>query len=172
MNFLLVHTHVFRCTLLKFPLKNIPGIVNLIFLHLRSMCPKTSLDKSYRCILMPFSVNAEPNVTLRRHFIHKFEERTWLQQLIADLVLDEGQKMKKICVVYLRVTEHIPESVGQGCFNFEQGLQSNLVDLLEGMPIDIRKILNLQLFDQVSIGFWKVHLLQSPICINMKILGH
>ena len=86
--------------------------MNLIFLHLWSMCPKTSLDKSYRCILMPFSVNAEPNVTFRRHFIHKFEERTRLQQFIADLILDESQKMKEICVVYLRVAENIPESIG------------------------------------------------------------
>ena len=80
--------------------------------------------------------------------------------------------MKEICVVYLRIAEHIPESIGEGCFNFEKRLKSNFIDLLEGMPINIRKILNLQFFDQISIGFRKIHLLQSSIRINMKIFGH
>lgn len=53
---------------------------------------------------MPFAFYRKPNIAVRGYLIDKFEERAMFEQLIAYLILNEGEKMKKITIVYLRVT--------------------------------------------------------------------
>ena len=107
------------------------------------MGPKTRLDKPDGDLLMSFAFDAEPNITFWWYLIDELKQRTWFEQFVADLILDEGQEVKEVSVVDLGVAQNIPEGIGEGGFNFEQGLQTDFVDLFEGVPIDIREVLYL-----------------------------
>lgn len=57
---------------------------------------------------MAFMLDRKPNVAFRCHFVDEFENRSPLEQLVAYLVFDEGQEMKKLSVMNLRVAQNVP----------------------------------------------------------------
>jgi len=68
---------------------------------------------------MPFTFDCKPNITICSHFIDKFEEGPRFEDFIANLILDEGEEVKKITIADLWIAQDIPEGVCQGCFNFK-----------------------------------------------------
>ena len=78
--------------------------------------------------------------------------------------------MKELGIVDLGVAKYVPESIGQRGFHLQQRTKTDFVYLFESVPVDIRKVLNFQLPDEILIGLRKVHLFECSIGVDMKLL--
>jgi hypothetical protein len=67
---------------------------------------------------MQFMLNLKPNIALVIDLIHKFDQRSFFQELVAHLIFDMRDEMKEIIGIYLWITENVPEEIGERCFNF------------------------------------------------------
>ncbi len=72
------------------PLKQIPGIIELILLHLLSIHPNASLNKMNLNLLRVLKLHRKPIVRQSLDLIDEFEQRTFLQQVVAYPILDFG----------------------------------------------------------------------------------
>ena len=63
------------------------------------------------------------------------EEGSWFEKLIADDVLELGQDLEEVVVAHLRVSAYVFQAVDDFGLQFDQGLDGDLVDLLEGLSI-------------------------------------
>jgi hypothetical protein len=53
-----------------------------------------------------------------------------------------GEEMEKIVRIDLRIAQDVPEDVSKRSFYLQQWFKSDLIDLLEGIAVHIRKILD------------------------------
>ena len=71
-------------------------------------------------LLLPLVLDRKPHISFVVQFIHKFEQRSSLEELVADLVLNVGDHLEELGVVYLRVAHDVAERVRQGCLELQQ----------------------------------------------------
>lgn len=105
--------------LIFIPVEHIPRIVYLVIKHLLSVCPNSSLNEPYLCLLMQFMLNLKPNIALMIDLIHKFDQRSFFQKLVAHLVFYMRDEMEKIISIYLWITENVPKEIGKRCLKFD-----------------------------------------------------
>ena len=132
------------------PVKNIPRIVYLVIAHIPVIAPGSCLDKMYLQLLI-FELYRKPSVVFLQ-LINKFKERTFLQHPIAVLILNICQLLEEDQILYLWVAQNISEGVGESCIYFQEGLQSQSIDIFETFLIEVGKILNLKFSDQRWVG--------------------
>lgn len=120
--------------------------------------------------MLSLVLDREPHVSLIIEFIHKFEERTSLEELIADLVLDIGDHLKELGVVDLWVSHDVAERVGQGGLKLQERLEGHLVDVFETITVEIGEVLCLKLPDEFFIGICEEHLPYGSARIYIEYL--
>lgn len=114
----------------------------------------------------------KPDIAFVIDLVYKLDQRTLFEKLVAHLVLDMSDEVKEVISVDLGVAEDIPQEVCERSFDLQQRLEGHLVDLLETIPINIRKVFHFQLPHQVFIGFGQVHLPQGAMGVNVELLEY
>lgn len=97
-------------------------------------------------------VKAKPQIFITVHLENHLEERSSLEELIADDVFQFGQNFEKLIVGEMRIAADILYSIDDLGFKFYQRLDCHFVDFFEGLPIDIFEVLGFEFFDQLGIG--------------------
>lgn len=158
------------CVLVTFPVEDVPCVVNLVVLHFLSVRPHSGLDEPDLGLLVQFVLDLKPNVALVVDLVDEFDQRARLEQFVAHLVFDVGEEVEEVVSVYFWVAEDVPEDVSERGLGLQQRLKGNLVDLFEAVAVDIGKVLNLQLPDEVLVGGGQVHLPECPVGVDVELL--
>lgn len=93
-----------------------------------------------------------------------------MEELVADLVLDVGDHLEELGVVYLRVAHDVTERVSQGCLELQQRFEGHLVDMFETVSVEVREVLCLKFPDELFIGILQEHLPYGPTGIDIENL--
>jgi hypothetical protein len=148
--------------------EDISGVVNLVVLYFFAVAPHSSFDEVHAHVLLSFVLDGEPYLFEAVQLVDEFEDGALLEYFVAEMVLDVGEHLKKLDVVDLGVPQDVPKRVGQSRLHFQERLQSQFVDLFETVAVEVRKVLDLKLTDQIFVGFRKEKLTQSAIGVNFK----
>ena len=89
------------------PFKDVSRVICLIILKLISLNPHSSLDKMDPHLLLMLILNRKPYILFSIQLVHKLKQRSPRQQLITDLVLDVCHHLKKLGIVYLRISQNV-----------------------------------------------------------------
>jgi hypothetical protein len=87
------------------PVEHISCIQHFFFCHFFEVAPNAGFKEVDFHLLLMLVLHRKPNVPLEVQFIHKFEQRTLLQQLVTYSVLNVRQHLEKLSIVYLWVTQ-------------------------------------------------------------------
>lgn len=94
-------------TMWEVPAKDVMRIAHLVLTHTLMIAPEASLDKVHFHFLLSFVLHREPYVCLRVQLIYKFEERTFLEQPVANLVFNIRKDLEELSGGNLGVTQDV-----------------------------------------------------------------
>ena len=89
--------------------------------------------------------------------------------MIADDVLELGQDLEEVVVAHLRVSAYVLQAVDYLGLQFDQGLDGDLVDLLESLSIKILEVFGFKFLNKFRVGPLKICFSDSAILIKSKM---
>ena len=113
-------------------------------------------------------VDSEPAGFVGGGLVDNLEEGAPLEELVADAALDLAQDLEELEVVDVGRPCQLLEGVGECRLEADQGLYGDLVDLLEGGPEDVGKVLGLELVDEGLVGVLQVHLPHDAVLVDLE----
>lgn len=93
-----------------------------------------------------------------------------MKKFVADLILYSGQDLEEGNIVDLWKTHDITKSVCKFRFKLKQRLESDFVDVLEAIPVKIRKILYFKLAYEILRHISQEEFPQGKVRVYLKFL--
>lgn len=152
------------------PLEDVPRVVGLLVGHLRGVAPHSSLYEMHPDVLLLLVLDTEPHFLGTVQAVDELEERTPLEQVVAELVLEVGEQLKEVGIRDLGVAEDVAESEGQSGLYLQEGLKGYLVDLFETVAIEVCEVFYLELANEFLVGVRQEQLPQGPVGVDLEHL--
>lgn len=114
--------------------------------------PDSLLQKTDFCFIQAGVLDSEPTLAPALNLIDDLEKRPFFEEAVADVELDLPEDFEELEMIDLGGAGQLFEGIGQGRFEMYEWLDGNFVNLLEGGPKDIRKILCFELVDEAFVG--------------------